>query len=150
MRALGDDARWHPAPQEWCANEVLGHILEAERRGFNGRIRTILAEEGATFEGWDQVEVASARRDCARPSEELLAEFLGLRGESVELVRSLSDDDMGRAGMHRVVGRLTVSDLIAEWVHHDRNHVRQMLANTQERVWPQMGNAQLFSRPGID
>ena len=30
---------WHPAEGEWCAKEVLGHLIEAERRGFAGRIR---------------------------------------------------------------------------------------------------------------
>ena len=147
MRALGDDARWHPAEGEWCANEVLGHILEAERRGFNGRIRTILAATDPTFEGWDQRGVAAARRDCERDPAELLAEFLELRRDSVGLVRSLTLADLGRSGVHSVVGRLRIADLAAEWVHHDRNHVRQLLANTQARVWAQMGNAQRFSAP---
>ena len=147
MRALGDDARWHPAAGEWCANEVLGHILEAERRGFNGRIRTILAEPDATFEGWDQRGVAAARKDCARIPAELVAEYLEIRGDSIALVRSLVPADLTRSGVHAVVGRLTVADLAAEWVHHDRNHTRQMLANTQARVWGQMGNAQRFSAP---
>jgi hypothetical protein len=40
-----------------------------------------------------------------------------------------------------------VGDVAADWVHHDRNHVRQMLANTQARVWAQMGNARRFSVP---
>jgi hypothetical protein len=31
-----------------------------------------------------------------------------------------------------------------EWVHHDANHDRQILANIQAAVWPHMGNAQLF------
>jgi hypothetical protein len=147
MHALGSDARWHPAEGEWCVNEVLGHILEAERRGFNGRIRTILAEDDPTFEGWDQRGVAAARRDCERDPAELLAEFLDIRGDSVALVRSLGAADLGRSGVHGVVGRVSVADLAAEWVHHDRNHVRQMLANTQARVWAQMGNAQRFSAP---
>jgi DinB superfamily len=147
MRALGDDARWHPAAGEWCANEVLGHILEAERRGFNGRIRTILTATDPTFEGWDQRGVAAARRDCERDPKELLAEFLELRGDSLKLLRSLGAADLDRSGMHSVVGRLSVADVAAEWVHHDRNHVRQMLANTQARVWAQMGNAQRFSAP---
>jgi len=30
-------------------------------------------------------------------------------------------------------------------MHHDRNHVRQALANVQAYVWPAMGNAQKFS-----
>ena len=147
MGALGDDARWHPAAGEWCANEVLGHILEAERRGFNGRIRTILAATDPSFEGWDQRGIAAARRDCEQLPAELLAEFLELRRDSVALVRALEPTDLGRSGVHAVVGRLSVADLASEWVHHDRNHVRQMLANTQARVWPQMGNAQRFSAP---
>jgi hypothetical protein len=31
-----------------------------------------------------------------------------------------------------------------EWVHHDRNHLKQLLANVQARVWPEMGNARRF------
>jgi hypothetical protein len=38
-----------------------------------------------------------------------------------------------------------IADLLGEWVHHDRNHIRQMLADTQARVWAQMGNARRFS-----
>ena len=34
LKALGDDAGWHPAAGEWCAREVVGHIIEAEKRGF--------------------------------------------------------------------------------------------------------------------
>ena len=148
LRALGADARWHPAQGEWCANEVLGHILEAERRGFNGRIRTILAESEPALASWDQVGIAAERRDCERDPEALLAEFLAIRADSVALVRSLTAEDLGRSGLHDRVGRLSIGEVTAEWVHHDRNHVRQMLANSQDRVWRQMGYAQRFSAPG--
>jgi hypothetical protein len=40
-----------------------------------------------------------------------------------------------------------VADLLHEWVHHDRNHLRQILASVQAFVWPHMANAQRFSRP---
>ena len=92
LEALGPEARWRPAPGEWCANECLGHILEAERRGFNGRIRTILAGDRPALQGWDQVDVAAARRDYERDSGELLAEFLPLRADSIDLVRALGPD----------------------------------------------------------
>ena len=33
MGALGPAAlEFHPAPGEWCAKEVLGHLIECERR----------------------------------------------------------------------------------------------------------------------
>ena len=147
FEALGPDARWRPAAGEWSANETLGHILEAERRGYNGRIRSILAAEEPRFQGWDQTAVAAARHDDLRDPSELLAEFLALRADSVDLVRSLRAGDLTRTGTHDVVGVLAVGDLIAEWVHHDRNHVKQILSVAQARVWPQMGNARRFVDP---
>ncbi|MEO8228827.1 MAG: DinB family protein [Chloroflexota bacterium] len=144
LEALGPAARWRPASAEWSANECLGHLLEAERRGFNGRIRTILAKDKPALQGWDQVGVALARRDHERPSAELLVEFLPLRADSIDLVRSLRAEHVARTGLHDRVGELAIGDLLGEWVHHDRNHIRQILAVTQARVWPQMGNARRF------
>ena len=43
--SLGDDGGWRPEPGEWSANECVGHMIEAERRGFAGRIRRILAAD---------------------------------------------------------------------------------------------------------
>ena len=30
LEALGDDSGWHFDPNEWCANQVVGHLVEAE------------------------------------------------------------------------------------------------------------------------
>jgi hypothetical protein len=60
-------------------------------------------------------------------------------------VRGLRREDLERAGEHPKVGRLRVADLLQEWVHHDRNHVKQILTNVQAYVWPHLGNAQKFS-----
>ncbi|OGO51407.1 MAG: hypothetical protein A2148_11715 [Chloroflexi bacterium RBG_16_68_14] len=144
--ALGPDGlRWHPAPGEWCVNEVLGHIIEAERRGFAGRIREILDQPGKRLESWDVAQVARERRDCERDGLELLREFEELRDESVRLVLGLRPEQMELSGEHPLVGELRIVDLLHEWPHHDRNHVRQILANVQAYVWPHMGNAQRFS-----
>jgi hypothetical protein len=152
LRALAAVAGWRPAPGEWSANECLGHLIEAERRGFAGRIRTILGGlrpdgsfEPPALDGWDPPAVAAARHDDQRRPAELATEFAELRTESVELVRSLAPEDLGRAGIHPEVGPLRVDELLGEWVHHDRNHIRQVLAVTQSRVWDQMGNARTFS-----
>jgi hypothetical protein len=71
-------------------------------------------------------------------------EFMGVRSDAVNLVRSLGPGDLGRTIEHPKVGRLAVRDLLHEWAHHDRNHTRQLLQIGQERVWPHMGNAQKF------
>ncbi len=126
-------------------NEVVGHVTEAERRGFAGRVRTILREDEPQLQPWDQAGIARARRDCERNPQDLLKEFESVRRESLDLIRSLRSDQFERGGMHPKVTRLTVNDLLHEWVHHDGNHLRQAYANVQAYVWPDMGNAQRFS-----
>jgi hypothetical protein len=144
MKALGDEGcRFHFKPGEWCVNECVGHIIEAERRGFGGRIRDILA--GKPLLSWDQVQVERDRKDCERMSQSIWMEFLGLRHDYIAMVRELKPGDLEKSGVHPKVGVLRVRDLLHEWVYHDRNHTRQLLAVQQERVYPQMGNSQKFA-----
>ena len=138
-------AAWHPAPGEWCVKEIVGHLIEAERRGFAGRIRILLAESDPALQTWDQNEVARARGDCARPLAVLLDELAALRRDGATLVAGLAAADLGRGGRHPTVGALRVGDLLQEWIHHDRNHIKQAMANVQAFVWPAMGNSQKFS-----
>jgi hypothetical protein len=146
--SLSEDLlRFQPGAGEWCAKEVIGHLIEAERRGFAGRIRLLLVDSSEPLEGWDPDEVSRARHDADREAKELLAEFSTLRASSVDLVSGLDARDFGRAGVHPKVGRLTIGDIAHEWVHHDRNHLAQIMKNVQTYVWPSMGAAQKFSAP---
>lgn len=138
---------WRPAPGEWSALEVIGHLLEADERGFGGRIRTIMGEERPRFAGWDPDTVARDRRDNERDPAELIAEFTERRLAHLALLETLTEADLDRGGDHPEVGWLTAGDLLHEWVHHDANHLRQILANVQAFTWPHMGNAQRFSAP---
>jgi len=140
-------ASWHPAPGEWCVNEVVGHVIEAERRGFAGRIRQILAADEPNLADWDSLAVSKSRNDCERSPGDLKGELVTQRQQSVSLVRSLEAGQLTRSGEHPRVGRLTIDELLHEWVHHDGNHLRQALSNVQAYVWPHMGNARHFTRP---
>jgi hypothetical protein len=142
--APGELLGWRPAPEEWCVLEVVGHLIETEERGFAGRIHMILAEERPQFTTWDPSAVARERQDERRDPAELLAEFTERRTASITLVQTLTATDLDRGGDHPEVGFLTVNDLLHEWIHHDSNHLRQMLANIQTYTWPSMGNAQRF------
>lgn len=144
LKALGANASFHPAPGEWCANEVAGHLIEAERRGFAGRIRQFLDADGPNAVAWDQDQVERERQDCRRDPTALADELQALRTQSAALVRSLRPEQLSRWGTHPKVGRLVINDLLHEWVHHDRNHARQLMAVTQERVYPHLGGSQGF------
>lgn len=139
-----DVASWHPAPGEWCVKECLGHLIETESRGFAGRIRRILKEPGCAEQTWDQVQVQKDRGDDARNLRELLDAFSEVRAVSVQLVEGLMNTDLVKVCMHQRVGELSVEDLLHDWIYHDRNHHRQLLAVMQAYAWSSMGNARRF------
>jgi len=99
LAALGTESGWRPDIAEWSANECVGHLLEAERRGFAGRISQILAADPAgdpaALLTWDPPTVAEARRDHLRPGGELAEEFATVRAASISLVLSLRPEDLG-------------------------------------------------------
>ncbi|TMD56377.1 MAG: DinB family protein [Chloroflexi bacterium] len=134
-------ASWHPAEGEWCVKEVLAHLVQSERLGFAGRVREILAADEPPLKATPEVPPA-----CGENLEQLLARFREQRATSVELVAGLKPADLERGGIHERVGRLTINDLLHEWVHHDRAHQKQILSNVQAFVWPEMGGAQAFSQ----
>ena len=77
----------------------------------------------------------------------ILDEFVAVRDPAIALVEGVAPEQLDRFAIHDRVGRVTVRNLLHEWVFHDRNHLRQLLANTQARAWPAMGNARRFSHP---
>lgn len=138
-------ASFHPGPDEWCAKEVVGHIVEADRRGFAGRIRSILADPGLDLNAWDQVGVAASREDCGRPWSEVLSEFEKVRGNALGVFDELGEADLHLAGLHPLVGHLEISDILHEWPFHDREHLKQLLDNTRAMLWSDLGAAQQFT-----
>ncbi len=147
MAALGPHANRRLIVGEWCPTEILGHLIEAEQRGFAGRLRLILAEERRDLPTWEPDSVAAARHDDARDPEDLMGEFIGARDDSLALVRSLGPNALRRVGVHPQVGEITVGDILHEWVHHDREHLGQLITLTRRLMWPAMGNARRFSDP---
>ena len=144
--ALGPEAlHWHPSEGAWCLNEVVGHLLEAEERGFRGQIERIIEQPGRMLVTWNPAKVARNRHDCEKSGVELIAELAQERERSVRLLRELRDDQLELAGQHPQVGELHVIDLLHECPHHDRNHVKQALSITQAYVWEHMGNAKRFA-----
>jgi hypothetical protein len=146
-RGLGQQAAWQPAAGEWSVNECIGHLFETDERSFAGRIRTILQTDSVLLTAWDPAAVAAERHDNDADPVLLVEAFAARRSEGIALVRSLSPADLGRVGIHPQIGALRIDELLGQWVHHDRSHVRQALAVTQARVWSQMGATRRFSEP---
>jgi DinB superfamily len=138
---------WHPTPGKWCINEVVGHLIEADRHDFMGRVRLILDHEEPRLTVSDQAEVARMRHDCGHDLNELLGELSQQRSSSLSFIAMFGDKELQRGGMHPTIGHLDIGNLLHEWVYHDMNHIRHIAANVQGFLWEHLGNMQRFYQP---
>jgi DinB superfamily len=133
----GLPATWTQATEgdgTWSPYDVIGHLIHGERADWIARARHILAGETRPFEPFDRA--AQFTESQGKSLGELLATFAELRRENVaRLVEmNLTDDDLGRKGMHPELGEVTLGQLLATWVVHDLDHVTQV-ARTMARVY---------------
>lgn len=90
-----EQARWHKAPGEWCAIEVVGHLADAERVFAYRALRIARADatpwESVEFDPY--VEAADVER---RPMADVVAEYAAVRGATVALLKGLDEAAWGR------------------------------------------------------
>lgn len=110
-----------PKAGEWSALGCLRHITEAEAAVFPARVRRILA--GQDFEVFDP-DAAGAQSLEGTPVE-LADRFATLRQASLDLLATLTPDDLARTARHAELGVVTLAELLHEWAGHDLIHTIQ-------------------------
>jgi len=110
----------------WSPYDVIGHLIHGERTDWITRARHILADESRPFDPFDRT-AQFTQSQGARLSE-LLATFANLRRDNVAtlLGLNLTEEDLGRTGLHPELGEVTLGQLLATWVVHDLDHVAQI------------------------
>ncbi len=131
LRALlaGLSETWVTATEgegTWSPYDVMGHLIHAEHTDWIPRARHILAGESRPFEKFDRTAQFTYSR--GKSLGELLSTFAELRRENVAALAGmkLTEDDLGRRGMHPELGEVTLAQLLATWVVHDLDHVAQV------------------------
>lgn len=111
-----------PAPKEWSAWELLGHLWDSEI-AYSFRARAILAQDTPRLIGYDQ----DAWATLARPVfAELLDAFTALRTANLVLIRQTPEADWARVGLHAERGPLSFRLLTETMAGHDRAHLQQL------------------------
>lgn len=112
---------------EWSPYDVIGHLIDGERANWMIRARHILAGEPGPFPPFDRTAHLNANQ--GKSTGDLLATFAELRRENVAALvgLKLTDDDLNRTGLHPEFGEVRLGQLLATWVVHDLNHLRQIV-----------------------
>lgn len=112
-----------PAPGEWNAHQVVLHL--ADNEAVNAvRFRAVLTEDEPELYGYDSDDwtVFYELEDV----ETALVRWETQRANTVKLLRSLSEAEIGRRGVISYRGPESVRVLAAVLAGHDRDHVGQI------------------------
>lgn len=114
--------------ESWSAFDVVGHFIHGEETDWIPRARIILVQgENLTFQPFDRF--AQFEKSEGKTLGELLETFAELRKENLEILRAwnLSCEQLNLKGIHPELGEVTLEQLLATWVVHDLNHIRQIV-----------------------
>jgi hypothetical protein len=135
---------WSPAPGEWSPSEVLAHLLHVETAVIPVRVRQMIAEDGATLAS---PEPPSASAHVTPPTE-MLSAWRSARAGNLAFLRTLAPAQLAQGGEHPRYGRISAREHIIEWAYHDLEHLRQLHATVEARLYPAIGGFRaLYPRP---
>lgn len=122
------------APGKWTARQVLLHIVDVESV-FHDRIKRGLADAKPLYWALDP-DRWTARLTYPQRSL-VVAEhlFIAQRAALVELLGSVSQQELDRPGIHSEYGRLTVRDLASRVALHATHHLTQAEAALAGCTW---------------
>jgi hypothetical protein len=116
-----------PADDEWSAHQVVCHLAYVEETDWMVRARMIMHEGPARpfppVDHGDQTD-----RYAGLGTDAVADRFASLRQTNLDGLDELriTDQELGREGLHPTLGRVTIAQLLATWVVHDHNHVAQL------------------------
>ena len=114
--------------ENWAPYDVIGHLIHGEETDWIPRAEIILTNGvDRPFDKYDRL--AQFEKSKGKPLSDLLTEFAHLRNASIEkLIRyQLTPEQLQLKGMHPALGEVTLEQLVAAWVVHDLNHIRQIV-----------------------
>jgi hypothetical protein len=125
---------------DWQAFDVLGHLIHGEKTDWIPRARMILEQgENRTFVPFDRF--AQFEESKGKSLDDLLDEFERIRTENIDALRKLNptDEQLDFQGTHPELGLVTLRQLLATWVVHDLNHIRQIVTAMAKRYSVEVG-----------
>ena len=124
---LTDERRRRPeAPGKWSVHDAVQHMTDAET-AFLWRTRLICAEDGTpVLHGYDQDKWAARLRYQDADFEDVLEELIVMRRRNLRLVRTLTAEELAKAGRHVERGPESLALMLPLMAGHDLVHRRQI------------------------
>lgn len=114
--------------ENWSPYDVIGHLIHGEETDWIPRAEIILEQlNDRGFVAFDRL--AQFEKSKGKTLTDLLIEFASARNANLEKLIGwrLTPDQLTLSGTHPELGIVTLEQLLATWVVHDLNHIRQIV-----------------------
>ena len=114
--------------ENWSPFDIVGHLIHGEETDWIRRAGIILGQgENPIFEPFDRF--AQFEKSKGKTLNELIETFAALRTKNLVILRemNLTEEKLKLKGTHPELGEVTLEQLLATWVVHDLNHIKQIV-----------------------
>lgn len=115
-----------PVPGKWSAHEQLAHLARYHQI-FLQRIDRILTEQAPEFPRYRAEEDPEWPAWSGLPTAQLLVRISSMRAKLMARLRSLSEDDFERTGVHPKFGAMSLSLWLEFFLVHEAHHLYMVL-----------------------
>lgn len=122
-----DELVFRPGEDEFSLAEHACHLRDLEREGYLVRLRRVLAEDVPVLEPFEGDRVARERNYLAQDARAAAREFAASRRQLVALAAPLTEAQLRREALFDG-RRITLAEVIAMIVEHDRGHREEIEA----------------------
>lgn len=119
-------------PEKWSAAENLAHLARYHQI-FLERIERILAEQTPSFSGYRAENDPEWPKWIAMQPQQILANLSLQRTKLMARLRSLSESDFERTGIHSKFGEMTLALWLEFFLVHEGHHLNVVLS--QRKIW---------------
>jgi uncharacterized damage-inducible protein DinB len=112
-----------PVPGTWSIRQIALHLLDSDLVA-SDRMRRVIAMDTPLLMGYDETRF-SQRLHYEKMDIHTSCEMFRLnRLMTAKLLHLLSEDDFSRAGVHSERGKLTLLELVHDYVRHLAHHMK--------------------------
>ncbi|MBJ7608347.1 MAG: DinB family protein [Candidatus Dormibacteraeota bacterium] len=115
-----DELDRRAAPGEWAVGTIIHHVADTDVIA-GGRLRLLLARNGAPIAAYGEEELADVSDAGSRSSESSLALIRSLHGATLELLLGAKVKPLLNTGVHEQIGEYSV----ALWVERRSQHLQE-------------------------
>ena len=136
-----EEANWRPAPDKWSLLEIVCHLRDEEVEDFRTRTDHVFKTPDVSPPPIDPPAWVSERNYAGQDYDAVVAQFLAERDQSIAWLKSLKSPPWKNTYQHSHFGPMSAEYFLANWLAHDKLHLRQLNATSFKYLQEKSGEA---------